>query len=316
MPSAFGLRHWAFFRRLSALLLLAAAGCGRPILSVDDAVLIAGQPVRLVAYLEREPMFGVRNGVENTTLAFRLDGTEAGSARTGSNGEAEIRVTLPSPDLRTFEARATVDGRELRGPGRIFDWRVPRVIVVADIDETLADTAYDDLLFEERDTETRPLRGAVEAMREISRHGHIVYLTIRPRFLLEPTREWLRKYDFPPGPVITSVRLRDLVRQTEYKRRRLADLRQMAPNLLVGIGDTDVDAEAYGANRMLTLILHRDRDDEARYRPHVILLENWKSVAAFFDANRDILTDPARLRETIDRNGMLQRPLIPWQEED
>lgn len=297
-------------------LLTMTVGCGQPVLSVDDAVLMDGRPVRLLAYLEREPMFGVRDGIENATVEFQVDGIQAGSARTGSNGEAEVRVTLPAPDIDSFEARATVDGRELRQQARIYDWREPRVIVAVDIDETIADTEYDDLLFEKIDTETHPIRGARDALSAMSEHCHVFYLSVRPRFLLERTREWLRKYEFPPGPVITSTRLRDLVKHTRYKRRRLAALREVAPNLLIGIGDNSADAEAYGANRMLTLILQHDEDDEARYRPHVLLFENWRSIAAFFDANREILTDPTRLRKTINDRGMLARPLIPWRKED
>ena len=137
-----------------------------------------------------------------------------------------------------------------------------------------------------------------------------MYLTGRPRSLLDRTRQWLEENEYPAGPVITAPSLRQAMHARTFKLHALHALRENWPNMLIGIGDRPSDAAAYGASEMLTLITSPKRDTE--YGVHAIMLRNWKTIGRFFEANRATLADPQRLREVIKGQTMLLQPVMPW----
>ena len=177
----------------------AITGCGQATLSVDDAVLLEGQQTRFIGYLEREPLLGIRDGIEGARIRFFIDGREVGCAGTDGDGGSSIACDVDADSPSRFEARAILAGQRLRSEGIIFNWRGDRVIIVVDIDGTIARTEFDDLIFDEEDDESKPVRHAQETLRELSADFHIGYVTARPRFLLDKTRRWLARNAFPPG---------------------------------------------------------------------------------------------------------------------
>jgi phosphatidate phosphatase APP1 len=281
-------------------------------LSVNDAVIVGGGNLRLSARADREAILGLRNGIKGVAVRFLVDGGEVGHDSTDERGDASVSCKRPETPVTEFEAVAAEGRRELRTRGRIFAWTPDRPIIAVDVDKTISDTDYDDLVLRRRDEESRPLAGSREALSALAADFHIAYVTGRPRFLLEKTRQWLEDNQLPPGPVVTAPRLRDLVRPGKIKRRVLAGLRQDWPNLLIGIGNNQHDAYACGANHMLTLILKRS--PERDYGEHAIVLPDWEAIGRFFAANREVLSDPAKLRSAIDGETMLLRPVLPWRE--
>lgn len=296
-------------RRAVSLLLgwLAAMGCRAPVLSVDDAVVLPGEKTRLIACVEREPVFGLCKDVERVRVHFDVDESEIGTAKTDDDGVAEVKHKLGAGSAN-YEARVLVDGRELRALGRIYTWDKNRVIIAVDIDHTIGRTDYEALLSStSQEDGSDPIKNSVETLKALAQDFQIVYLTGRPRFLIDKTRMWLRHEGFPAGPVITSVRVRDMVDPSEFKRRKLHELREYWSNLLIGIGNQPGDAEAYGANDMLSLVLPSKPGQT--FGPHAVVFRNWKQLGKFFDTNRAVLTRADALRKVIEGKESLLLPL-------
>jgi hypothetical protein len=287
------------------------SACGGPVLSVDDVIVTEDHhKARLVALVEREPVFGFRTDVKGVVVRFNLDDEQVGSDKTDSEGYATISTNVYLKSLRTYEARARVDGKNLRATGRIHHWRRDRVAIAVDIDNTIARTEVRKLMSEKKADDLDPVKGSRKVLEALARDYHILYLTARPRVLLEQTRHWIAKNEYPVGPVYTAPGLRQAIRQKTFKKAALAGLRHDWPNLLIGIGDRELDAEAYGASGMLPIMVGTrvDADDA----PYAIILHDWRAVGAFFAANRETLTDRIMVRDVLKGEGMLLRPIIPW----
>lgn len=84
--------------------------------------------------------------------------------------------------------------------------------------------------------------------------------------------------------------------------------RPRGPNLLIGIGNSHADSVGYGANGMLALIVNRKGD--TLYGRHEIEFEDWKQVGHFFAANRELLSDPERLRAAARGEEMVVVPTL------
>ncbi|HVP13256.1 MAG TPA: hypothetical protein VMV94_18935 [Phycisphaerae bacterium] len=290
---------------------LLAAGCGAPVLTVEDALAAPDGTVRLVAYVEREAPLNLRKDVDHVTVTFFLDGREIGREKVNGKGRATIKWQLPSPDVSRFSACTTADGQKLEAAGEIYRWRTDRVIIAVDIDGTLSRTEYKDLILKKEDDESDPVKGARATVCRLAEDYHILYFTARPRILLTKTRTWLHEHGFPPAPLMMAPGLKQMMQPTEYKRRALAALRKEWPNLLIGIGNKKGDAEAYSASGMLSLIVRETLEkDVGIYAIHV---RDWKALGKFLAANRAALTDPKQLNEVIKGEGMLLQAVQPWQ---
>jgi len=299
---------------VAGAVLAACSGCGPAVLSVSDAIVSAGEPVRLTAFVYRDTIRGVGRDIEGVQVRFSVDGRPAGSARTDDDGWTSVQWALPTGGASRFGATAIVDGRTIRAGGAIYTWDKDRIILAVDVDGTLAETDYDDLILGRRDVESQPLPHAQQTLEKLSADFHILYLTARPHYYVQKTRRWLKDCGFPGGPVFTAPRLRDTIRHTRFKRRMLATLRKDWPNLLIGIGNKAADAEAYGPNGMLSLIVRRAADEDLG--PHAIVLQDWPAVSRFFDANADVLCDPRELTRATRGEIMLLRPVVAWQQQD
>jgi hypothetical protein len=181
-----------------------------------------------------------------------------------------------------------------------------------DIDETISATNYGTLIDGmEEDIGSQPLSGAAEAVGRLARRFNVLYVSARPRFLLEKTRRWLTRHGFPAGPVITTPSLAEAIRVQKFKGGTIAKLQALSDGLLIGIGNARTDSEAYAANGLLTVII--DDADSSRFRSHAVVVRNWAMVEKFFEANKDVLEAPARLRQAIAGEELLLRPVIKWQ---
>jgi hypothetical protein len=294
----------------TVLTMLTGGACTPAFLSVDDAVALGDKPVTFVACAERPQMLGLRSDIEHVTVSFLVDGREIRRADTGDNGRASVEFRLPRPDAPSFEARAIVEGRELQTRGAIYAWREDRPIIAVDIDNTISRTDYEELILKRQDVDSSPIPGSREGVTALADEFYIAYVTARPRIYVEKTRWWLNENRFPPGPVVTAPRLRDLIQHKTLKRKMFATLRRRWPNLLIGIGNNWFDADACGANGMLALIVNPN--SKRAYGLHAIVLGDWAEVGRFFAANRSILGRPEELRKAVRGEVMLSRFVIPW----
>lgn len=290
-------RRRAVFTAALAVFGLPTSACRGPVVSADDAVVGGSAPARLAAVVEYEPAWGLRKNAEGIPVRFFIDGREIGRAKTDEEGLAALERKV-APGVTTFEARAESAIGPARATGRVFRWEAERVIIAVDIDHTLARTDYDSLIRPDEEEDSGTLKHSAATLRDLAADFHILYLTGRPRMLLDKTRAWLRERGYPDGPVITSRGLREMLRPGAFKTRELRKLRSQWPTLRIGVGDKAGDAEAYGVNGMLTLIMARER--EGRFGSHALVFRDWKELARFIADNRRILADPVALEAALD----------------
>lgn len=288
-----------------ALLLAATlSACGPATVSLDDALIdSATGRATLVAYVERAGALGLGSGVANRSVEFQIDRKAIGSAITDAEGRAQIVVSLPHSTARRVAAIASPYDDSVSASARCFHWSRERTIIAVDVDHTISDTEYESLLLKPRDEESDPISGSRKALRTLSRDFHILYLTARPRGLLDKTRAWLDEHEFPAGPVLTSAKTSDVIAQTGFRRRALADLRGQWPNLLIGIGDRGGDARAQAANGMLSILIRDDDDKPTGEMPSgTLIFEKWKHAVRFIERHHSTLADPEALTAAL-RNG-------------
>ncbi len=297
----------------AGLLLIAIQGCGPLVLSVDDCVTKGDEPVTLTALVRRQHLLGLRSRVKHVPVSFSVDGNRVGQVESDGYGRASITTKLPATLPVSFDVRSTVGGRDIEAAGRIFRWDENRVIIVVDIDHTVAATDFDRLILRAEPTSFPPIPGAQETLAKLAERYYIMYLTARPRFLLEKTRIWLGRYNFPQGPVVTAPTLSIAARPTRFKRKTLAVWRRQWPNLLIGIGNRESDTEAYAPNEMLPLIVLSSPED--KHYVSDVVFANWNAAHEFFEADQNILSDPRKLTEAIQGKLLLPQPLIPWEVE-
>jgi hypothetical protein len=298
-------RPWCALAPLAAMLL---AACATPLLAVEDVMMFEDGRTRFVAFVEQERGWMLR-GVSDVDVHFIVDGQEVATARSDERGFAVV-VADVSGKPEKFEAAATLDGQSFRSQGNLVHWRSDRVIVACDIDSTISETSLQALFFEDTDQESEPIAGSPETLHEIARDYEIMYLTARPRFTLEKTRRWLESHGYPRAPVITSLTVGDALAHTRYKTRAIRSLRRHYENLLIGIGNTSIDSESYGANGMLTLLVRPGGD--FTFGRHAIEFHDWEQIRNFFHANRELLRDPERLRAAVRGEEMMLIPTMRW----
>lgn len=296
-----------YYRIIGSAILLSAGGCAKPMLSLSDVVVVNGGQTAIDALSEHNSPLGDVDQLTGVNVEFFAGDQTLGTARTDQGGWARWRCHLPD-GASSVRARAVVDGQTVEAEGGVFAWDPKRTIIVCDIDETVSATSYTALLAKgEDDLGSQPLPGAVKAMTDLSKRFNLIYITGRPRFLLNKSRRWLKTNGFPAAPVVTAPTLKEAIRVQKFKGGQIADLQCLSSNLLIGIGNAMTDSEAYAANGLVTLII--DEGDSNRFRSHAIVVRDWEMIGRFFEANREVLEDPARLSSLIQREGMLYRPV-------
>jgi hypothetical protein len=286
----------------------ALAGCGKPSLNVNDAVQIGDDRTLILGHAGHSEPLGGWSPVKGVALTFLADGVAIGSAVSDSHGEARIEAAV-GLDARTVAVQADIDGQKLHDQATIFHWSTNRTIIVFDIDDTIASTNFTQVFLGGSNQGTVPMDGASQTLMKLASHYNIVYMTARHRAIEGLTQGWLRDNHFPPGPlVMTSDRTQGLDAET-FKANAIREARKRAPQMLIGVGNLETDANAYGDNGMLALI-HRPPDKKA-LPARAITFDSWDDIAKFFEANADVLQDPALLSKAIAERRTFRRPQSP-----
>lgn len=155
-----------------------------------------------------------------------------------------------------------------------------RRTIVVDVDDTLCTTDYKSVIFGIGADHSKPFAAAAETLRALSLDYDILYLSARPASVAHRTRRWLDANGFPPGRIIGSKTLLDVIDQAAYKRRVLTRLQQEGEGVFVGIGDRPRDTRAYQATGLLTIVVNPRGG--LNYQPNSLIFEDWEHVAAFF----------------------------------
>jgi hypothetical protein len=289
------------------LIAFQVGGCGSPSLHCGHVVTMGDRDTFLVAVVERGGgLFAGRlDGVE---VSFHAGGSEIGRTRTDKLGYALATGRVPS-GAREIEARSSLDNNVMKSQAKVYSWEKGRPILVCDIDGTISETDAEALLFDHWDTKSRPLPDAPEALQHLAKHYNLLFLTGRPVAWYGKTEKWLEDKAFPTAPVVLAPDVRDAIKVEQFKARTISMLRKLYPNALIGIGNAVTDWQAYSASGMLTLIIHDGKN--RRFRSEAFSMRSWKQIEQFFQANHDVLSDPARLRSLLSDGGSLLYHLPP-----
>jgi phosphatidate phosphatase PAH1 len=142
-------------------------------------------------------------------------------------------------------------------------------IFISDVDGTLTSSENVEFLklLEGELPDTHP--GAPEALRALAAKGYRpMYLTARPEWLVQRTRDFLDKHGFPPGIVHTSTSLTGAgfgASAATFKSAELAMLAQKGLVPAYAFGNMPSDSDAYGgANVARRVSLNVNGAQEAR----------------------------------------------------
>src|SRR5205085_11938687 len=161
-----------------------------------------------------------------------------GRATSADDGYADLRATAPAVGDWVVAARVAVGQRYSSG------WRNLQLavrpagqrLVVTDIDWTIAQSNFDDY-FLGSSADVLPVRGSVQALRDISADATIVYLTARDDWFYNKTRAWLDYWHFPKGTLICSDGLTMFKTggpTARFKAEEIAKLRRLFPDVRAG----------------------------------------------------------------------------------
>ena len=146
-------------------------------------------------------------------------------------------------------------GRYAEANSRVYVWGKNDPILIVDIDGTICRTNNLALVLKSDDNISTPMSGAAEALTELSKQFHIVYLTFRPREYIYKTRQWLKSCKFPNGPLLTW----DLDKQPwsvyDYKKKQIDNIQDDFKNVRIGIGNTEKDYQAYKKRKLFSIII-------------------------------------------------------------
>lgn len=296
-------------KRMLLIVAMATSPCWAGIeLNPEDLIVEPGRPAFFVTALERKYTLLLSDDVENATVDFYFGGNFVARSTTDRDGTAVASVVLPDVRPATYEMRAYYKGKTYTASGRVFYWNPRRTVLAVDVDETISHTHYSDLFIADIDKYSKPLDGAPAALQKLSRDYEILYVSARPRFLNQKTREWLAEHGFPRCAVANATKFEACLHQRRYKHNMLIKLRERFPNLLVGIGDKKVDDEAYGANKMLSIII--DKPVFTKYGEHCVVMKDWSQVARFFEDQQARLANARELAAIIESSRMNLRPVF------
>ncbi|NIA21317.1 MAG: hypothetical protein GWP05_04970 [Anaerolineaceae bacterium] len=309
---------------LVALALFATAvlgGCGAKgdirgglLLQGFDTLAYPGQEITLTARLQGGDYL---KGLEGYLVGFYQLHRKLGQARTDDEGLSEITfkpetsgnhvilARLEDPDVRKYAVPAV----EIIVAAH--DKFTPMVIV--DLDRTIVKSGFTEVLADRAE----PMAHSETVLSRVAKDRVIVYLTHRPDIFTEQSKRWLRKYNYPTGPLLVSTLSEFVSGSRKFKSARISKLKESFPAVAIGIGDKAGDAEAYLANDMRAiLIIHPDNMPTAesvrlwirRLRPlpeKVEVVESWPQVEELlFEGKRHPVSKALeRLAELAERRS-------------
>ncbi len=303
------------FRFLAILIIstacLSVVGClGRAVGAGVDATLAAeygtlfyafdtltypGKSTELVVRLIYVKKF---EEVENAAVEFTLGAESLGKVLTDEDGYARLKWTPPRSGDYEIKVKITAvpdkDHEELLkvAPTSLHVSARPKDarFIVIDLDRTVVESGFGRVVFTDS---AKPMPHAAEVVGELAGKYGIIYLTHRPDFLGNKSKNWLTDNGFVRAPLLVSSFKQSIGDSGKYKSARLAELRKDFPNIRIGIGDKISDVEAYLANDMTGYLIpnyDRNSDDSGDFRKlaktirkldgRIHVVDGWEEISA------------------------------------
>ena len=233
-----------------------------------DVLVKPNEMVRLAARLRTPRLIG---DIEDATVGFFHDDKLVGQVVTDDEGWAILNWDPNGPgdydlEVRILKAPEDEDQDMVNvTPAPLFV-RVRQAdtrFVVIDLDHTLVDSSFTRVLV----GGGTPMADSQRVAKRIAKKYDIIYLTHRPDLMMHTSKTWLRRYKYPPGPLLVSKLTQALSSSEKFKAAKLAEVLKEFPNVQIGIGDKLGDAKAYAQNGLRAyLIPHYDHQDAEEMR--------------------------------------------------
>jgi len=245
------------------------AGTG-VILQGLDVLALPGEEIELVARLGRHIGPGRRRPIAGKRVHFCLDGKRLGYAETNDAGRAVLRYRTGQPGayaIRTSTSRRRAGAsRSSQILLKVVDRRTP--IVLTDIEMTLHNcsslrfpfTPNKDLL---------PLPDSIDALRWFSELRCLVYLSSGDGSSAWKIRDWLRRQNYPSGPVLHLGLPADSDAAEKQKAEQIRQLCSRFSNIVAGIGNREADAVACRENGVVPFLVPPERETGRAAGTHV-----------------------------------------------
>ncbi len=217
-----------------------------------DAVTTPGTPVPIRAKFERGLVGLVRPDLVREQVRLTVLGRSSLDL-TDEDGFAEGSALPREAGVFPIEAHLVQRKEAPAARSHLFVFPRELPVAVVDIDGTLSDMGAVKVMFE--GAEAPAYEHAREVLTLLAKTHAIVYLTARDDVLSADTRAFLRRHQFPVGPVLfNELGLRgEALSQLapgnhgKFKLRVIERLRERGLRVVVGIGNAETDGFAYEA---------------------------------------------------------------------
>lgn len=268
-----------------SLALLVHAASAAPALAAKAAVLTGydsttstGGQATLRFKVERDSF--IKFDLHGVTVEFRVGSTVIGTAVSGSDGYADLRVNAPQSAGDIIVTGAIPAGGKYAARDATLLLAVRDAsarLIVVDIDWTICAAKWWDVLWK-ANSQLPPVKGAVSALNDLGKGATVLYLTARDDGQMRKTKSWLAYWGFPRGPLYCSDDPRVLIDPHPYKSATIRMLKGVFANMPCGFGNKNTDADAYHDNGLTTYLF--DTENAGPYRSFAFVYKDWDDLRA------------------------------------
>jgi len=249
-------------RTLPLVFALAACGCGSQAILLGtqgedvfityDALALPGEEVELRTRIQVGELLRPQPGC---VVRFLRDGKLYKAAVSDDNGVAAVTFSADRPGTYRFTAELSPSGFPDAPPPPqqllVACRRSDEPALIVDLDKTLVASGFRQVLL----GEPEPMPRSPEVMRRLAEDYFVIYLTHRPDYFGPKSKAWLRKHNYPEGPVLLADIGGFLGGSGDFKTQAIRQLRRRFNNIAIGIGDKISDAAAYHSNGMRAFLI-------------------------------------------------------------
>ncbi len=319
-------------RRLAVLLVIlcGCAGCGTQgallgsganyVFTSTDALTAPGEAVSVYARVEEGDMLRSRPGA--VVRFYTPDGRFYKASVT--NGEGIARVPFRPESAGDHQLVVDVSPMGLEEPPPkprriiVYTRAADTPILLVDMDKTVVASGFQTVLI----GDPEPMERSGQVLRRASKRWQVVYLTHRPDYFSTKSKQWLRRHDYPQGPLLLSRVDEFLQGSGAFKTQEIRRLQKTFDNIQAGIGDKVSDVMAYHETGLKSVLIlpMPPREKAQAYRQlasslgelpeEVNVVTHWSQVekVLFQDARYPPGEMIEQLRSKADRLAEAQKP--------
>lgn len=235
-------------------------------LRATDVLGRPGRSVKLRAKLQRKGFMGINPDVKGEPLDFYLVGEDGraleegrflGTGETSNDGDAELEWTPPAAGQFDVEVRVRRGSSYVALPAPLLV-AVPapdRAVILVQVDGTVSQATNLTMFRGKANDQIPVVDGAALALRTLSQHYQLVYLTGLDETFTSKFRDWLTLRQVPRAPVVFWDLFSRSLSHATYMEQLVTRLKRELPQVSVGIGAQPGDGSLFVAQGMAAVVL-------------------------------------------------------------